>query len=170
MLEQLSPLGLNNNDNTKCFYQNIKNSGFTYQEIDIGDITFKAGQTESIHKWYRLTPSYSPNLVRFLIKEFDINKNHFVVDPFSGRGTTAIECQKYGIKALGIEINPLLQEVGNKSLEWNTSYLHLFKIYIAEVFSLISQYKKNPIEEVSNILNTRIPIIHNVFRWGKKIF
>ena len=184
MLEQSSLLGLNNgchkdfqsgsishhgvDNNTKCFQQNIKNSGFNYQEIDIGDITFKAGQTESIHKWYRLTPSYSPNLVRFFLKEFQIAKNHFTVDPFSGRGTTTIECQKYGIKALGIEINPLLQEVGNKSLEWNTSHLYLFKIYIAEVSSLISKYETTTIEEITNVFNTRVPIIHNVFRWWKR--
>ncbi|MFM6278995.1 MAG: DNA methyltransferase, partial [Dolichospermum sp.] len=106
MFQQLSLFEDKNNDITKCFYKSIEESGFNYQEIDIGDITFKAGQTESVHRWYRLTPSYSPNLVRFFIDLFKITKNDFVVDPFSGRGTTIIECQKHGIKALGVEINP----------------------------------------------------------------
>ena len=168
MLEQPSLLKSQNDNNVKCFHQNLKNSGFSYQAIDIGDITFKSGQTESIHKWYRLTPSYSPSLVRFLIKEFQITKNDFVLDPFSGRGTTIIECQKYGIKALGIEINPLLQEVGNRSLDWNTNNIHLFETYIAEVYNAIKKHEKNTIEEVVDIFKTRIPIIHNVFRWWKK--
>lgn len=168
MLEELSLLATNSKHNTNCFYQNIKNSGFSYQQIDIGDITFKAGQNESVHRWYRLTPSYSPNLVRFLIKQFNITKNDFVVDPFSGRGTTTIECQKYGINALGIEINPLLQQVADKSLEWKTTHLHLFKIYVTEVASLIQKYEESNIEEIIDMYNTRIPIIYNVFRWWRK--
>lgn len=168
MFQQLSLFESNINDNVRCFHRNIQESGFEYQEIDIGDITFKAGQIESVHRWYRLTPSYSPSLVRFLIKELQITREHFVVDPFSGRGTTSIECQKQGIKALGIEINPLLQQVGCKSLTWNTGNVHLFENYLIEVSSLIEKFKNYSIEEVIENFNTSIPIIHNVFRWWKK--
>lgn len=151
----------------KCFYKNIEKSGFEYEEVNIGDITFKAGQSESVHRWYRLTPSYSPNLVRFLIKEFNIRQEHFVFDPFSGRGTSTIECQKQGISSLGIEVNPLLQEVGDKSLFWGVNNLDLFDEYISEIDVLLTEFKENSIEEVTKKLNTRIPIIHNVFRWWK---
>jgi hypothetical protein len=167
MFKQLSLLQPDIDDNVRCFHRNIQESGFDYREVDIGDITFKAGQVESVHRWYRLTPSYSPGLVRFLIKEFQIAKEHFVVDPFSGRGTTSIECQKQGIKSLGIEINPLLQQVGSKSLKWNTSYLHLFYKYLTEVSSLIEKYKEVSLEDVVSAFNTSIPIIHNVFRWWR---
>ena len=168
MFQQLSLFESDINDNARCFHKNIQESGFDYQEIDIGDITFKAGQMESVHRWYRLTPSYSPSLVRFFIKEFKIAREHFVVDPFSGRGTTSIECQKQGIKALGIEINPLLQQVGGKSLTWNTGNLHLFDKYLTEAFSFINKFKEFSLEEVVEVFNTSIPIIHNVFRWWKK--
>ncbi|OCQ99674.1 cytosine-N4-specific DNA methylase [Oscillatoriales cyanobacterium USR001] len=168
MFHQLSLFEPNINDLSRCFHRNIKNSGFDYQEIDIGDITFKAGQLESVHRWYRLTPSYSPSLVRFWLKELLITKEHFVVDPFSGRGTTSIECQKQGIKTLGIEINPLLQQVGSKSLRWNISNLHLFEKYLIEVSSLIQEFKSFSLEDVLRVFNTNIPIIHNVFRWWKK--
>ncbi|HCF29574.1 MAG TPA: DNA modification methylase, partial [Cyanobacteria bacterium UBA11049] len=166
MFEQLSLLE-SSIDNDVRFHRNIQESGFDYQEVDIGDITFKAGQLESVHRWYRLTPSYSPSLVRFLIKEFQITQGHFVADPFSGRGTTSIECQKLGIKAVGIEINPLLQQVSNKSLKWDTGSLHLVKKYFTEASNLIKEYKNLSIQEVVNLFNTRIPIIHNVFRWWK---
>lgn len=166
MFEQLSLLE-SSIDNDVRFHRNIQESGFDYQEVDIGDITFKAGQLESVHRWYRLTPSYSPSLVRFLIKEFQITQGHFVADPFSGRGTTSIECQKQGIKAIGIEINPLLQQVSNKSLKWDTGSLHLVKKYFTEASNLIQEYKNFSIEEVVNLFHTRIPIIHNVFRWWK---
>lgn len=152
----------------KCFYKNLEKSGFKYEEVNIGDITFKPGQTESVHRWYRLTPSYSPNLVRFLLKEFDVAQDNLVFDPFSGRGTTTIECQKRGIFSLGMEVNPLLKEVGNKSLFWEIVYLDLFDDYIRETGELLSKFKENSIEEVAEKLNTRLPIIHNVFRWWKK--
>ncbi len=168
MFHQLSLFETDTNDSSRCFHRNIQKSGFDYQEINIGDITFKAGQMESVHRWYRLTPSYSPSLVRFLIQELQITKEHFVVDPFSGRGTTSIECQKLGIKSLGIEINPLLQQVGSKSLSWNTSSLYLFEKYLTEVSSLIDKFKEFSLEDVIEDLQTSIPIIHNVFRWWKK--
>jgi hypothetical protein len=91
-----------------------------------------------------------------------------VIDPFSGRGTTSIECQKQGIQALGIEINPLLQQVGNKSLIWNTSYLHLLGDYLTEVSSLSEKYKNFSLEDVIEAFDTNIPIIHNVFRWWRQ--
>jgi hypothetical protein len=168
MFQQLSLFESPTRNNLKCFYENVKNSGFNYQEIDLGDITFKAGQIESIHRWYRLTPSYAPNLVRFLIKELQITQKDFVLDPFSGRGTTAIECQKYGINTLGIEINPLLQQVGSKSLIWHTDNLDLFEQYLREISDLIQQFKNYSIEDVVQIFNTNIPLIHNVFRWWQK--
>ncbi len=153
--------------NHKCFYKNIEKSGFKYEEVNIGDITFKAGQTESVHRWYRLTPSYSPNLVRFLLDEFNVKCDNLVFDPFSGRGTTTIECQKQGIFSVGMEVNPLLQEVGEKSLFWNIENLDLFDEYISESEFLLSEFKESSIEQVIEKLNTRIPIIHNVFRWWK---
>ncbi|MBE9010688.1 site-specific DNA-methyltransferase [Pseudanabaenaceae cyanobacterium LEGE 13415] len=166
MFEQ-SLLELNLAGGAKCFYENLQRAGFEYQEVDIGDVTFKAGQTEPVHRWYRLTPSYSPGLVRFLINEFQITQNHFVIDPFSGRGTTVIECQKRGIPALGIEINPLLQQAGHRSLKWESESLHLMEQYLIEVSELIAEYKQLSIEDVIEIFDTRIPIIHNVFRWWK---
>lgn len=167
MLEQISLFEELENSN-KCFYKNIEKSGFEYEEVNIGDITFKPGQLESVHRWYRLTPSYSPNLVRFLLKEFGATESNFVFDPFSGRGTTVIECQKRGIRSLGIEVNPLLKEVGDKSLFWDVSRLDLFDEYIEECNEFLCQYKENSIEIVVENLNTRLPVIHNVFRWWKK--
>lgn len=167
MLEQISLLD-DIDLNHRCFFKNIEASGFNYEEVNIGDITFKTGQTEAVHKWYRLTPSYSPNLVRYLLKEFDVKQDDFVFDPFSGRGTTTIECQKQGIYSVGMEVNPFLQEVADKSLLWNVTNLDLFESYIHESGKLISEYSETCIENIVKNLNTRLPIIHNVFRWWKE--
>ncbi len=167
MFKQLSLFGEIDNNIARCFYSNIEKSGFNYQEVDIGDITFKAGQVESVHRWYRLTPSYAPSLVRFLLKDFGITKKDFVVDPFSGRGTTIIECQKHQIMSLGTELNPLLQQVGDKSLIWDTSHLNLVHTYLQEVLALLTKHQDSSLDLVIEEFRTTIPIIHNVFRWWK---
>ncbi|BBL73707.1 DNA methyltransferase [Methylomagnum ishizawai] len=152
----------------RCFFENIKLSGFSYEEVDIGDITFKAGQEESIHRWYRLTPSYSPELVRFFLKEFKLKENDVVFDPFSGRGTTAIECQKKGIECISFEINPLLQAVGEKSLRWSNDYdFSLFNKYITECRGLVKKHHNQTPDEVAASFRTTIPIIHDVYRWWR---
>lgn len=167
MSEQLSFLQETDAAATPCFHKNIEQSGFTYQEVNIGDITFKTGQSESIHRWYRLTPSYSPNLVRFLIDEFGITTGGYVLDPFSGRGTTVIECQKYGIPALGIDINPLLQQVGDRSLRWETEHLHLVQDYVGEAGELLDRHREASVDLVLEKFKARLPLIHNVFRWWR---
>ncbi|MDJ0846032.1 hypothetical protein [Crocosphaera sp.] len=80
MFEQLSLFPEKVEGEKRQFKQNIEKSGFNYQEIDIGDITFKSGQIEPIHRWYRLTPSYSPKLVKFLIQELQISQKDYVLD------------------------------------------------------------------------------------------
>lgn len=150
----------------KHFYDNIKDSGFCYREISIGDITFKQGQSEQIHRWYRLTPSYSPGLVRYFINKFSVGHDDLVFDPFSGRGTTAIECQKESLQCVAFDVNPLLAEVGDKSLSWEDDYdFTLFSKFLDECICFIDDHKHLSSIEVARIMNARIPIIHNVTRW-----
>ncbi|MDB2604301.1 site-specific DNA-methyltransferase [Gammaproteobacteria bacterium] len=147
------------------FKKNITDHGFIYEEIDVGDITFKSGQNEPIHRWYRLTPSYSPALVRYFIELFSVNKNSLVFDPFSGRGTTGIECQINGIPSISTEINPLLQEVDRRSLIWDKTNLKLIDKFIEEAQARVQKYKKHSPEDVGRLFKTNIPNIHDVYRW-----
>lgn len=149
------------------FDRNLERNRFRMDEVDIGDITFLAGQAESVHRWYRLTPSYSPGLVRFFIREFGIGRESLVLDPFSGRGTTAIECQKHGIPAVGFEINPLLQRVGHYSLTWCKYPKSLCDQFLTSVLRTIEKHGKSSVEEASKDLAIPIPDIHDVFRWWK---
>ena len=56
------------------YLSTISKAGFKIIEVDAGDITFLGGQNESVHRWFRLTPSYSPRLVRFFLEKFEVNK------------------------------------------------------------------------------------------------
>ena len=79
---------------TDSYLEVYHNAGLPYEFVDISDVTFKGGLSESIHSWYRLTPSYSPELVRFFLDYFKCKSKHKILDPFNGKGTTIIECQK----------------------------------------------------------------------------
>ena len=167
MSEQLPPPPETGATPAHCFRRNVEQSGFAYEEVNIGDITFKPGQSESVHRWYRLTPSFSPGLVRFLIGEFGIGEGAYVLDPFSGRGTTVIECQKQGIPAVGIDINPLLQQVGERSLRWETGRLHLVGDYVREAGELLARHRGDSVAAALEKFDARLPLIRNVFRWWK---
>lgn len=150
------------------YIEAIAKQGFKVIVLDIGDITFQGGQKESIHRWFRLTPSYSPNLVRFFLKKFKATKNDLVFDPFSGRGTTVIECKKNHINSFALELNPLFYLIGEYSLKFKSSNNILFKEYLNELNIKIIKNKKKSLQSLINSLKINIPDIHDVFRWWKK--
>ncbi|MFI5453870.1 MAG: hypothetical protein ACHRXM_00295 [Isosphaerales bacterium] len=76
-------------------------------------VTFQGKLDLPIHRWYRLTPSFSPQLANDIAHHFELSSADFVLDPFSGVGTVPL-CMKYrGIPACSVEINPYLHFVGN---------------------------------------------------------
>jgi hypothetical protein len=105
--------------------------------------------------------------VRFFLKTFSVDNKSLILDPFSGRGTTVIECKKNNIPSLGFEINPLLQIVGDYSSYWSNNKLSLLKNFIAELKEQINVFSNRTITEIIEKLNTEIPNIYNVFRWWK---
>jgi hypothetical protein len=75
-------------------------------------VTFQGKLDLPIHRWYRLTPSFSPRLAHDIADHFQLSKADFVLDPFSGVGTVPL-CMKYrGIPACSVEINPYLHFAG----------------------------------------------------------
>jgi hypothetical protein len=75
-------------------------------------VTFQGKLELPIHRWYRLTPSFSPELAHDIAAHFHLSSSDFVLDPFSGVGTVPL-CMKYrGIPACSVELNPYLHFVG----------------------------------------------------------
>lgn len=147
-----------------------KASNINFSFIELADITFRGGLKESVHRWFRLTPSYSPELVRFFFKYLRCNKNTAILDPFVGKGTTLIECKKSDYPAFGVEINPLLFEVTKKSLQWNYDIKKLKKInasFLNKLKELVEKNKEFSCEQYCKRENISIPIIRNPFRWWK---
>ena len=79
-------------------------SGFTNRSVK--SVTFLGKLDLPIHRWYRLTPSFSPQLANDIADHFRLSDRDLVLDPFSGVGTVPL-CMKYrGIPACSVEINP----------------------------------------------------------------
>jgi DNA modification methylase len=72
-----------------------------------------------VHDWYRFVLSFPPHLVRDYLDKFGINDSHFVLDPFTGTGTTVVECKKRGIRSGGIEANPVAQFAASTKKDWD---------------------------------------------------
>lgn len=157
--------------NTQEYIEIYEKHNLNYEYADIQDVTFKAGLNEAVHNWFRLTPSYSPELVRFFANYLECNENHLLLEPFTGKGTTLIESQKLGIPSIGIEINPLLQAVSEKSLSWDYKIIDLKNTLNAidnRFIEIKKQEDNTSIEDFCKKYAIEIPPIHNVFRWWQK--
>lgn len=139
----------------------------TYKNIASKKATFKAGLEVPVHRWFRLTPSYSPDLVVEMLNTMNCSKGDIVLDPFSGASTTLIECQINGIKSFGFEINPLLYFVGKTSLNWNLSSEILKNVFLdieQNFLKLDSEYTDSDLDNGK----LTVPPIHNPFRWWRR--
>jgi hypothetical protein len=92
--------------------QRLFDKGPNFTNRNSKTVTFQGKLDLPIHRWYRLTPSFSPQLAHDIADHFQLSTSDFVLDPFSGVGTVPL-CMKYrGISACSVEINPYLHFVG----------------------------------------------------------
>lgn len=75
-------------------------------------VTFQGKLDLPIHRWYRLTPSFSPRLATDIAAHFQLGPSDRVLDPFSGVGTVPLSMKYRGIPACSVELNPCLHFVG----------------------------------------------------------
>jgi hypothetical protein len=139
----------------------------SYKHIPVQQSTFKAGLAAQVHRWFRLTPSFGPDLVREMLVQLRCAKSEVVLDPFSGASTTLIESAFEGQDSYGFEINPFLYWVGKTSINWDidTTALKDDLNHIIEVFkSEASKIDFSNLEEN----DLKIPNIHNPLRWWRK--
>lgn len=138
----------------------------SYNGIHVSQATFKAGLSALVHRWFRLTPSFGPDLVREMLTTLECQSDEVVLDPFAGAGTTPIECQLNGITSYGFEINPLLQFVGSTCLTWDIQ-----PTLLRSTLNDIEQqfYEDNSVVSFDNLENYGliIPPIHNPTRWWR---
>ncbi len=93
-------------------FGNIKAAGTTANSHRRRDhLTFRGNVKEGRHGWLRLTPAYSLHVVREILQERA--PGDFVLDPFSGTGTTPLAGAALGVRTHSVDVNPFLVWFGN---------------------------------------------------------
>ena len=100
--------------NTDLFGDPVANSKPTNALGRRDHLTFRGNVALGRHGWLRLTPAYSLRLVQELLKHS--GPDEFVLEPFSGTGTTPLACASLGVRCHAVDINPFLVWLGNLKL------------------------------------------------------
>lgn len=74
---------------------------------------------DAIHRWYRIIMGFDWKLADNIIRMLDVGEEHVVVDPFCGAGTTLVQCKKRGIRAVGLDVNPVCTLATRVKTTWN---------------------------------------------------
>ncbi len=138
----------------------------SYEPIHVGRSTFLNGQASKVHRWFRLTPSFGPELVHEMIGKMDVSRGETILDPFAGAGTTLIEAKLNGFNCVGFEINPLLHFVNQTSVQWDIEPFALRRDLdqICARFCASERVRLTELEKHGLTL----PPIHNPTRWWRE--
>jgi len=70
-------------------------------------VNFKTNKIAPRHGWYEYKQGYAEELVKTIIKIENPSKDQYILDPFTGVGTTNLVAQSLGYKSIGFDINPV---------------------------------------------------------------
>jgi len=125
--------------------------------IQSTDPTFKNNLDKGRHGWIRLTPAYSITLVEGVVKNLGDLDSQYILDPFSGSGTTGLVCAQNGIPCDLYEINPFL------------AWLSKVKTsrYTKEQLGLTLAASSRAVTRTLDSADERlwIPTIHQITKW-----
>jgi len=120
------------------------------------ELTFKHNLKHGRHGWLRLTPAYSVWVVHNILEHHP--EISYVLDPFSGTGTTGLVCGERGIRCDLLDINPFLVWLAKvKTANYQPEELHQAQT------SLMSAVAEALSGRAANDL--WLPAISNISRW-----
>ncbi|MDR1973526.1 MAG: DNA adenine methylase [Bacteroidales bacterium] len=70
-------------------------------------VSYQLSKNDSLHRWLKYKEGFSADLVKRLLKEFNLKVGDTVLDPFVGSGTTSLVCKMLGINSIGFDILPM---------------------------------------------------------------
>lgn len=122
------------------------------------EFTFKHNLKQGRHGWLRLTPAHSIKVIHQILDEHPEIK--YVLDPFSGTGTTGLVCGERGLKSDLIDINPFLvwfnrTKISNYSVDQIVEAKEM-------LYKVVSKVREN------TQYNLWFPPISNIDRWWPK--
>jgi hypothetical protein len=113
----------------------------TAQQLDDG----------TVHDWYRFVLSYPDHLVSGMLERFGVTKDHIVLDPFVGTGTTLVECKRKGIHSIGIDANPVTAFASQVKTTWDIDLTEL-----DERFESLRWAVRGPLQSVGSQYATQL--------------
>jgi len=80
--------------------------------------TFQDSLRAPIHRWFKYPAGFSYKLVETLIKDYKLEANSWLLDPFVGCGTTSVVAKQLGVNSVGIEAHPFVYWVARTKCFW----------------------------------------------------
>lgn len=136
------------------------------KKMHVKKSTFLGGVDKPFHGWFRLTPSFGPELVQHTLAKMETGEHDVVLDPFSGAGTTLIEARLQGLRAVGFELNPLLHFVCRVSTNWGLD-VQALRADLRTIKTQTQQAQRQAIGKRPDQLGLDVPPIHNIDRWWR---
>jgi DNA modification methylase len=115
--------------------------------------TFKDSLRVPIHRWFKYPAGYSYRLVEEKIKQYKLNHQHWILDPFVGCGTTSVEAKKFGINSIGIEAHPFVHWVARTKTNWDLDLNQLAAHYQRVVASARTMIQKTDPSELPDLVH-----------------
>jgi DNA modification methylase len=98
-------------------------------------------------RWYGYKEGFSPKLVESAIREVELKKSDYILDPFNGSGTVTLTASMNNIASVGIEVNPFVAFVAKTKMENCSS--KKFHDNIANVLFSAAKGKESMLETFS---------------------
>ena len=70
-------------------------------------VTPRLREDKPIHRWYVFPHSFTDELVKALIDEWELDSSDTIVHPFAGAGTAILAAKEMGMPAHGFDLSPL---------------------------------------------------------------
>ena len=129
-------------------------------------VNFDTNQNYPRHSWFDIKEGYSTDLVKNVLLDLKIKKQDgYIMDPFSGSGTSVLASSILGYQSIGIEVNPFLYFLSKiKCINYSNKFnlllnnfkkLDIKKQTLSEVpkLSISKKLFKNQLNEILRIKN-----------------
>jgi DNA modification methylase len=73
-------------------------------------VSFQANKSRAVYRWYKYKEAFSAELVEHLLNRYKLSSG-VLLDPFAGSGTALFAAGALGLKAEGIELLPIGQNI-----------------------------------------------------------
>jgi hypothetical protein len=92
-------------------------------------VSFQANKTRAVYRWFKYKEAFSAGLLEYLYNRYDI-KEGALLDPFAGSGTALFTAGTFGLRAEGIELLPIGQEIisTKQLIDWKLNVKHVGRL------------------------------------------